>query len=86
MEDLSGLVQRIIDEAEQEGWEIACYSIWQEIQERVRQKGREEGLEKGREETVLDFLKAGVSAEVVAKATSLSPERVQELADSLKKQ
>ena len=50
-------------------------------------KGREEGLQEGRKEerlsNAVNFLRAGVPAETVAKATGLSPETVQDLAGKI---
>ena len=50
-------------------------------------KGREEGLQEGRKEerlsNAVNFLRAGVPAETVAKATGLSLETVQDLADKI---
>ena len=50
-------------------------------------KGREEGLQEGRKEerlsNAVNFLRAGVPAETVAKATGLSLETVQDLAGKI---
>ena len=51
----------------------------QEGREEGRQEGIEKGIEKGKEEDAINFLKLGVSDEMVAKGTGLSIEKIIEL-------
>ena len=56
--------------------------VWREegLEEGL-EKGREKGREEGREEIVLSMLRAGMTPETIAELTSLSLERIKDLAE-----
>ncbi|MBM7571409.1 hypothetical protein [Aquibacillus albus] len=61
---------------------------WEKIfKEEGRQEGKQEGKKEGKEEgkksVAIELLKAGMSAEFVAKHAKLPPEKVKEMADDL---
>ena len=85
VQEMCDEVQKLIDEGEQKGREEGLVKGREEGLVKGREEGLEEGLEKGLERAALNLLKEEFSVEVATRATGLSPERVQELADSLKK-
>ena len=55
-------------------------TIAKRIEQRGMQKGRQEGMQEGILETAKNFIKQGVTLDIIAKATGLSKEALAQLA------